>query len=81
MEYEYGVIMFKHNILWVFKEKDNDTQFEIFNYNHIKAWKEKDSGKWTVRVIVRDYEILITVKTLNMVFKEIVEYPPILPKS
>jgi len=80
VEYEYGVIFAIKNILWVFKEKNNDTQFEIFNYNHIKAWKEKDSVKWTVRVQIRDYEILITVKDLKMSFKE-TEYPPILPKS
>jgi hypothetical protein len=79
MEYEYGIIVFPKNILWCFKEKSNDTQFEIFQYNHIKAWK--DGGMWTVRVIVGDYEILLTVKNLKMAFKEIVEYPPIIPKS
>jgi hypothetical protein len=71
--------MFKHNILWCFKEKDNDTQFEIFNYNHVKAWKEKGTNIWTVRVVIRDYEILLTVKDLKMSFKE-TEYPPIIPK-
>jgi len=80
VEYEYGIIMFKHNILWCFKEKDNDTQFEIFNYNHIKAWKDKSTNTWTVRVVIRDYEILLTIKDLKMSFRE-AEYPPILPKS
>jgi hypothetical protein len=80
-EYEYGVIMFKHNILWCFKEKQNDTQFEIFHYDSVKAWKDKNTNTWTVRVQIREYEKLIIVKTLNMSFKEMVEYPPIIPKS